>query len=108
MRSSSVHGNVERRVRSSRGTTGSLLRADASGDIVLEFMALGSFQLTRQDTTEQLAQARDEVFDHIAPLLQKSPYRIPSRDMHAKIRYRLENPGKTVEVTRRRWATHLE
>ncbi len=103
VRSSSAAGNVERRVRSSRGTTGSLLRADQSGDIVFEFMALGSFQLTRQDATEEQAHARDEVFDHIAPLLQKSPYRIPSRDMREKIRYRFErtgfeNPGKTVEL----------
>ena len=82
-------GNVERRVRSSRGTTGSLLRVDASGDIVRETMALGSFELTRQDATEEQAQARDQVFDHIAPLLQKSPYRIPSRDMNEKIRYQL-------------------
>ncbi|HET9474378.1 MAG TPA: transglutaminase-like domain-containing protein [Steroidobacteraceae bacterium] len=93
VRSSLATGDVDRRVRSSRGTTGSLLRADASGDIVLESMALGSFQLTRQDATEQQARARDQVFDHIAPLLQKSPYRIPSRDMQAKIRYRFESAG---------------
>jgi hypothetical protein len=90
--------NVERRVFSSRGTTGSRLRVDAQGNVVREIMALGSFELTRSDATQQEAQAKDQVFDHIAPLLQKSPYRIPARDMDQKIRYRLENHGKTVEL----------
>ena len=90
--------NVERRVFSSRGTTGSRLRVDAQGNVVREIMALGSFELTRSDATQQEAQAKDQVFDHIAPLLQKSPYRIPARDMDQKIRYRLENHGKTAEL----------
>jgi len=86
---------VERRVFSSRGTSGSRLRVDAQGNVVREIMALGAFELTRSDATEQEARAEDEVFDHIAPLLQKSPYRIPPRDMNQKIRYRLENHGST-------------
>ena len=90
--------NVERRVLSSRGTTGSRLRVDAAGNVVREIMALGSFELTRSDATEQEARADDEVFDHIAPLLQKSPYRIPPRDMNQKIRYRFENHGTTVTL----------
>ena len=90
--------NVERRVFSSRGTTGSRLRVDAQGNVVREIMALGSFELTRSDATEREALAEDQVFDHIAPLLQKSPYRIPARDMDQKIRYRLENHGNTLAL----------
>lgn len=91
-------GNVERRVYSSRGTTGSRMRVDAQGNVVQEIMLLGSFELTRSDATEEQARAADQVFDHIAPLLQKSPYRIPTRDMNQKIRYRLENHGRPAEL----------
>ena len=90
--------NVERRVYSSRGTTGSRLRVDEQGNVVHEIMMLGSFELTRSDATQAEAQTEDQVFDHIAPLLQKSPYRIPPRDMNQKIRYRLENHGQTAAL----------
>ena len=53
-----------------------------------------------QDASEAQARARDEVFDHIAPLLQKSPYRIPSRDMNDKIRYRFEKRDSRFRATR--------
>ena len=74
---------------------GSLLRVDRVGRHgVDESMALGSFRAHAPGrAAESEAQARDEVFDHIAPLLQKSPYRIPSRDMNDKIRYRLRKHG---------------
>lgn len=86
--------NVERRVYSTRGTTGSRLRVDEHGNVVHEIMMLGSFELTRSDATQAEAQTEDQVFDHIAPMLQKSPYRIPPRDMNQKIRYRLETRGE--------------
>ena len=90
--------NVERRVYSSRGTTGSRLRVDEQGNVVHEIMMLGSFELTRSDATEAAARTADQVFDHIAPMLQKSPYRIPPRDMSQKIRYRFENRGETAAL----------
>ena len=90
--------NVERRVTSARGTSGSRLGADAAGNIVRESMSVGSFDLHRVEATPQQAQAPNQPFDHVAPLLQKSPYRIPSRDMRAKIRYRFDNHGVQVDL----------
>jgi hypothetical protein len=85
--------NVERRVFSSRATTGSLLRADEAGDIVHEVMSLSAFGLERVDASQAEALEPDQVFDHVAALVQKSPYRIPPRDMDQKIRYRFDNHG---------------
>jgi hypothetical protein len=90
--------NVERRVYSSRATTGSVLRVDASGNVVHEVMSLGAFQLVRSDATEAEAQQPDLAFDHVSALLQKSPYRIPSRDMDQKIRYRFDNHGNAAAL----------
>ena len=90
--------NVERRVRSTRGSSGSRLRADAAGNVVHEAMSAGSFELQRADASQREAQADDQAFDHIAPLLQKSPYRIPARDMREKIRYRFANHGQALSL----------
>ncbi|HEX6398274.1 MAG TPA: transglutaminase-like domain-containing protein [Steroidobacteraceae bacterium] len=90
--------NVERRVYSSRAPTGSLLRVDASGNVVHEVMSLGAFQLVRSDATQVEAQQPDQAFDHVSALLQKSPYRIPSRDMDQKIRYRFDNHGNAAAL----------
>lgn len=90
--------NVERRVYSSRATTGSLLRVDEAGNVAHEVMSLGAFSLERLDAPQSEAQQPDQVFDHVSALLQKSPYRIPSRDMDQKIRYRFDNHGNPVEL----------
>lgn len=90
--------NVERRVFSSRAPTGSLLRVDAAGNVVHEVMSLGAYALERVDASQAEAQQPDQVFDHVSALLQKSPYRIPSRDMDQKIRYRFDNHGNPVEL----------
>ncbi|HEU4589598.1 MAG TPA: transglutaminase-like domain-containing protein [Steroidobacteraceae bacterium] len=89
---------VERRVYSSRATTGSLLRVDAAGNVVHERMSLGAFTLERADAPRPEALAPDEPFDHVAALLQPSPYRIPARDMDQKIRYRFDNHGNDVAL----------
>lgn len=86
-------GNVERRVRSANGTSGSWLQTDAAGNLVRETLLLGSFELQFAEASELAALADDEPFDHIATLLQPSPYRIPSREMRDKIRYRFANHG---------------
>ena len=90
--------NVERRVRSAGDGSGSLLMADALGNIVGESMKLGAFELQRVDASEQAARADNAAFDHIEPLLQPSPYRIPARDMREKIRYRFANNGVAVAL----------
>ena len=90
--------NVERRVYSSRATTGSLLRVDPSGNVVHEVMSLGAFQLVRSDAPQAEAQQPDQAFDHVSALLQKSPYRIPARDMDQKIRYRFANHGNATAL----------
>jgi hypothetical protein len=90
--------NVERRVRSANGTSGSLLQTDAVGNLVRETMMLGSFELQFAEASEQAALADNEAFDHIATLLQPSPYRIPSREMRDKIRYRFANHGNAVAL----------
>ena len=96
--SSNAAGNVLRRVYSARGTTGSLLQVDAAGRVVRELMSLGSYQFERREATEAEANAPDLSFDHVAQLLQDSPYRIPGRDMDQKIRYRFDNHGNTTAL----------
>ena len=93
-----VDMNVARRVRSARDTTASLFKVDAHGVVVHETMRLASYELEFFDTSEAEARKRNEVFDHVTPLLQKSPYRIPARDMQQKIRYRFDNHGKNVTL----------
>jgi hypothetical protein len=92
-----AHG-VERRVYSSRATTGSLLRVDAEGNVVQERMSLGAFALERSEATRAEALAADATFDHVATLLQASPYRIPTRDVDQKIRYRFDNHGNGIAL----------
>ena len=84
---------VERRVTSPRGTTASYLRVADPGWVVQETMSMGAYEFERSGATEKEALAANGVFDHVAALLDKSPYRIPSRDMDQKIRYRFENRG---------------
>ena len=93
-----VEMNVQRRVLSGRDVTASLLKVDAQGVVVSETLRLSSFELEFVDATEAEARERNDVFDHVTPLLQKSPYRIPARDMHEKIRYRFDNQGRTVTL----------
>ncbi|MEO8018131.1 MAG: transglutaminase-like domain-containing protein [Pseudomonadota bacterium] len=84
---------VERRVRSARQVTASLLQIDPAGVVVRESMRMGSLELTFVDSSEAGALAKSETFDHVGDQLQKSPYRIPTKDMRAKIRYGFDNHG---------------
>jgi hypothetical protein len=84
---------VERRVRSATQVTASVLQIDAAGRVVRESMRLGSIDLVLVDSSEAEARAKNEVLDHVAQQLQKAPYRIPSKDMRAKIRYGFDNHG---------------
>jgi len=96
-----THGavmNVERRVRDGDEVTASLHGAGTGGDVVRETMRLGNYELVFADSTEAEARRRNDVFDHVTPLLQRSPYRIPARDMQQKIRYRFDNHGRTVAL----------
>jgi hypothetical protein len=96
-----THGaqlNVRRRVRSGQETTASLLVAGTNGDVVNETMRIGTYELVFADTSEAEARRRNQVFDHVGPLLQRSPYRIPTRDMRQKIRYRFDNHGLSVTL----------
>ena len=92
VRHGDARANVERHVHGPRDSSSALL-ADKNGDLVREVMALGGFDFERVDASEQQARLPNAVFDHVAPLLQKSPYRIPSADMDQKIRYRFDNHG---------------
>src|SRR4051812_10251186 len=87
---------VERTVSSARAASSSLLDVDASGDVVHELMPVGAYDFERQDAPQAAALAPDAVFDHVAALLLKSPYRIPDKDMKSKIRYRFANRGSPV------------
>jgi len=84
---------VERRVRSANQVTASMLQLDAAGQVVSESMRLGSIDLLLVDSSEAQARARNEVLDHVGQQLQKAPYRIPAKDMQAKIRYGFDNHG---------------
>jgi transglutaminase-like putative cysteine protease len=97
VRRGDAHANVERHVRGPRESSSTLL-CDASGNVVREIMPLGGFEFERVDATEEEARRPNGVFDHVAPLLQKSPYRIPSGDMDQKIRYRFDNHGDSVAL----------
>ena len=85
--------SVERRVRSSNQITASVLQLDAAGQVVRESMRLGSLDLLLVDSSEAEARAKNQVLDHVAQQLQKAPYRIPAKDMRAKIRYGFDNHG---------------
>jgi hypothetical protein len=90
--------NVERRVRSAQGVSGARQRVDARGLVIYEIMSFGAYDFEVEDAPERDARARNEVFDHIAPLLRKSPYRIPGGDMRRKIRYAFDNQGSAAEI----------
>lgn len=84
---------VERRVQTSNQLTASTLQLDAAGHVVRESMRLGSIDLVLVESSEAEARARNQVLDHVTQQLQKAPYRIPSKDMRAKIRYGFDNHG---------------
>jgi hypothetical protein len=84
---------VRRVVRVSGTESITLLSLDAAGNVADEALSLGGMKLRLLGATEQEARARDEVLDHVAGQLQKSPYRIPGRDMRAKIRYGFDHGG---------------
>ena len=84
---------VERRVRSSNQPTASVLQIDAAGHVVRESMRVGSIDLVLIESSEAEARAKNEVLDHVSQQIQKAPYRIPTKDMRAKIRYGFDNHG---------------
>jgi len=90
--------SVERRVRSSNQLTASIQQVDAVGRVVRESMRLGSIDLTLVESTEAEARAKNGILDHVARQLQKSPYRIPSKEMRAKIRYGFDNHGTAPQL----------
>jgi transglutaminase-like putative cysteine protease len=98
VRHADPRANVERHVRSARDASSSALLADTNGDIVRELLPLAGYDFERIDASEEETRLPDQVFDHVAPLLQKSPYRIPARDMDQKIRYRFDNHGNDVAL----------
>jgi transglutaminase-like putative cysteine protease len=89
---------IERRLRSARQVTATVQQLDATGRVVRESVRVGSLELTLLDSSEQEALAKDETFDHVAEQLQSSPYRIPTRDMQAKIRYGFDNHGAAPQL----------
>jgi hypothetical protein len=89
---------VERSVRSPNQLTASVQQLDEAGHVVRESMRLGSIDLMLMESTEAEARAKNEVLDHVAHQLQKAPYRIPSRDMRAKIRYGFDNHGTAPQL----------
>jgi transglutaminase-like putative cysteine protease len=89
---------AERRVRTSTQLTASALQLDPQGHVIRESMRLGSLDFTRMESTESEARARNEVLDHVAQQLQKAPYRIPSKDLRAKIRYGFDNHGSSPPI----------
>ena len=89
---------IERRVRTAGRLTATVQQLDAAGMVVLESMRLGSLELTLVDSSEHDALAKDETYDHVAEQLQKSPYRIPTKDMRAKIRYGFDNHGAAPQL----------
>lgn len=89
---------VRRRVRSPRDESSALLEIDAHGNVAREAMRLGAVELARVAATEAEALTPDVALDHVGALLQKSPYRIPSRDIKRKIRYGFDNAGAMVAL----------
>jgi hypothetical protein len=89
---------VERRVRTSNQLTASALQLNPEGRVVRESMRLGSLEFTLVESTESDARAKNEVLDHVGQQLQKAPYRIPSKDMRAKIRYGFSNHGTSPPI----------
>jgi transglutaminase-like putative cysteine protease len=89
--------NVERRVHGAQETASRLL-ADARGVVVREILRMDSFTLERSEATEAQARAPNDAFDHRIAALTPSPYRIPASEMRAKLRYRLDNGGRRIEL----------
>jgi Transglutaminase-like superfamily len=89
---------IERRLRSGRDASSAVQTIDATGNVVRETMILGSITLVVVDSSEAEALTRNQMFDHVGELSQKSPYRIPARDMREKIRYGFDNHGATPTI----------
>jgi len=89
---------VERSVRSPAQTTASALQLDREGHVIRESMRLGALDFTLVESSESEARARNEVLDHVAQQLQTAPYRIPTKDMRAKIRYGFDNRGTSPSI----------
>jgi hypothetical protein len=67
---------------------------DARGNVIDERMRLGGVELRLSGATEAQARAPNEALDHVGAQLHASPYRIPNRDMRAKIRYGFAHRGR--------------
>lgn len=85
---------VSRTTRVAGSETVGRLTLDARGNVIDEGMRLGGLELRLTGTTEALARGRNEALDHVGGQLQRSPYRIPARDMRAKIRYGFDHQGR--------------
>jgi hypothetical protein len=89
---------VERWVRSSNQQTASVLQIDGAGHVARESMRLGAIDLVLVESSEGEARAKNEILDHVSQQLQKAPYRIPTKDMGAKLRYGFDNHGAAPQL----------
>ncbi len=89
---------VRRVLRAGDRTIEALLTLNENGDVDDEAMRLGATALRLVGSTEAEARARGDRLNHVAAQLQKSPYRIPGRDMRAKIRYGFDHHGSPKQL----------
>jgi hypothetical protein len=85
---------AKRTTRLGNAQSEQLLTLDAAGQVIDESMRLGGTTLRLVASTEAEARARGERLNHVVAQMQKAPYRIPERDMHAKIRYGFAHGGR--------------
>ena len=89
---------VRRVLRGGDRATVALLTLNENGEVIDETMRLGATTLRLTGSTEGEARARGERLNHVAAQMQKSPYRIPGRDMRAKIRFGFDHHGKPKQL----------
>lgn len=85
---------ARREVSVTGSASGVLLTLDSDGNVIDESLRLGGTTLRLVGATEAEARARGERLNHVAAQMQRSPYRIPARDMRAKIRYGFAHGGR--------------
>ncbi len=84
---------ARRVVRAGQTQTEAVLTLDPAGNVIDQSLRLGVTTLRLVGSTEAEARARGERLNHVVAQMQKSPYRIPGRDMRDKIRYGFAHGG---------------